>query len=230
MVVAGRGAVVAPSAVGLRPVVSSAERGESVGPGLPGWTVLVVRSDVIDVAGSGVPVAPREHTVLVAQDDEFAPAKRTEPTRWKRTGGAQRRRTYCDGSATPSTAVTWSEDGDRVARGPGQAAAWTDVRVAGSAWLAAFVTARAGRAEVRGCDRCRGPAGTVRQFVWFGPVGGSRVAWGCADTSQCALLRFAPPVRFQRVGDSADAEGVAVTSRWEVPAQQSSSVALTPRW
>ena len=71
LVVAGRGAVVAPSSEGLRPVVSSAQGGEGVGPGLARWTVLLVGSDVIDVTSSGVPGAKGEDAVPIAQDDQL---------------------------------------------------------------------------------------------------------------------------------------------------------------
>ena len=46
--------------------------GEGVGPGLAGWAVLLVGGDVVEVGGSGVPGAPGEDAVPVAEDDEFA--------------------------------------------------------------------------------------------------------------------------------------------------------------
>ena len=52
-------------------MMAAAQGGEAVGSGLPRWTVLLVRGDVVQVTGPRVPGAEWEGTVLVAQDDQF---------------------------------------------------------------------------------------------------------------------------------------------------------------
>ena len=51
---AGRGAVVAPSAEGLGPVMSSTQGRQGIGSGLARSAVLLIRGDVVEVGGSGV--------------------------------------------------------------------------------------------------------------------------------------------------------------------------------
>src|SRR5690348_16221460 len=67
-------AAVGPSSSGLGAVVMSAQGCEVEGRGR---AALVVRRDVVEVAGACVGGAPGEHAVLVAQDDELA-----HPPRW----------------------------------------------------------------------------------------------------------------------------------------------------
>src|SRR5688572_30097131 len=64
-------ASISPAPRGLAPVMSAAERREILRPGLPRWPVIVVGLHVVEVAGPGIPRAPREDTVLVAQDHQL---------------------------------------------------------------------------------------------------------------------------------------------------------------
>ena len=72
LVVAVGRAEVSPATGGLGAVVSPAEAGEILGPGLAGWSVLVVGDGVVEVAGPGVDLASREDAVAVAEVDEVA--------------------------------------------------------------------------------------------------------------------------------------------------------------
>src|SRR3954451_18463170 len=60
---------VGPPTVGLHPVVKAAQHGEIRRGCLPGWPVLVVGHHVVQVAGPGRSLAPREHTRPVTKAD-----------------------------------------------------------------------------------------------------------------------------------------------------------------
>ena len=72
MVVAVGRAEVPPATGGLGAVVSPAQAGEVLGPGLAGWSVRVVGDGVVEVAGAGVHLASGEDAVAITQRDEVA--------------------------------------------------------------------------------------------------------------------------------------------------------------